>query len=93
MHRINDRFHQTETLRADKALETGEQAAGDAPKLAPITNAHNLMLRVLMPIAAAATSSSRIAIHARPMREYCRLTIQKSQQGEGEEQVVMLVHE
>ena len=46
------------------------------PNDAPIANARSLMLRVLMPIARAATSSSRIASHARPMRESCsrRLT-------------------
>ena len=41
------------------------------PNDAPIANASSLMLRVLMPIARAATSSSRIASHARPMREFC----------------------
>ena len=39
------------------------------PKVAPMANASSLMLRVLMPIALAASSSSRIAIQARPMRE------------------------
>ena len=38
------------------------------PKVAPMPNASSFMLRVLMPIALAAISSSRIAIHARPMR-------------------------
>ena len=41
------------------------------PNDAPIANASSLMLRVLMPIARAATSSSRMASHARPMRESC----------------------
>ena len=46
------------------------------PNEAPIANARSLTLRVLMPIALAATSSSRIASHARPSREFCsrRLT-------------------
>ncbi len=41
------------------------------PNDAPIANASSLTLRVLMPIARAAISSSRIASHARPMRESC----------------------
>ena len=42
------------------------------PKLAPMANASSFRLRVLMPIARAAISSSRIASHARPTREFCR---------------------
>ena len=42
------------------------------PKDAPIANARSLMLRVLMPIARAAISSSRTASHARPSREFCK---------------------
>ena len=38
------------------------------PKVAPMPNASSFRLRVLMPIALAAISSSRIAIQARPMR-------------------------
>ena len=38
------------------------------PKAAPMPKASSFMLRVLMPIALAAISSSRIAIQARPMR-------------------------
>src|SRR6266478_3314076 len=41
------------------------------PKLAPMAKASSFTLRVLMPIAAAAISSSRIASQARPMREFC----------------------
>ena len=41
------------------------------PNDAPIANASSFMLRVLMPIARAAISSSRIASQARPMREFC----------------------
>ncbi len=41
------------------------------PNDAPIANASSLTLRVLIPIALAATSSSRIANQARPMREFC----------------------
>jgi hypothetical protein len=46
------------------------------PKLAPMANARSLRLRVSMPMARAAISSSRIASQARPMREFCsrRLT-------------------
>ena len=39
------------------------------PKVAPMPKASSFMLRVLMPMALAAISSSRIAIQARPMRE------------------------
>jgi hypothetical protein len=39
------------------------------PKVAPIANASSFMLRVLMPMDAAASSSSRMATQARPMRE------------------------
>src|SRR5712671_1427016 len=42
------------------------------PKVAPMAKASSLRLRVSMPIARAATSSSRIASQARPMREFCR---------------------
>src|SRR5882762_859565 len=41
------------------------------PKLAPMAKASSFTLRVLMPIAAAAISSSRIASQARPIREFC----------------------
>src|SRR5688572_4452708 len=46
------------------------------PKLAPMAKASSLRLRVSIPIARAAVSSSRIASQARPMREFCsrRLT-------------------
>jgi len=45
-------------------------SAPDAPpNIAPIANASSFILRVLMPIAPAAISSSRIAIQARPMRD------------------------
>src|SRR5260221_473669 len=41
------------------------------PKLAPMAKARSLRLRVLMPMARAAISSSRIASQARPTREFC----------------------
>ena len=46
------------------------------PKLAPMAKASSFRLRVSMPMARAAISSSRIASQARPMREFCsrRLT-------------------
>ena len=37
-----------------------------------MAKASSFTLRVLMPMAAAATSSSRIATQARPMRESCK---------------------
>src|SRR3954470_6199095 len=42
------------------------------PNEAPIAKASSFMLRVLMPMERAASSSSRIASQARPMREFCR---------------------
>ncbi len=42
------------------------------PKVAPMPKASSFMLRVLMPMALAAISSSRMAIQARPMRDICR---------------------
>ncbi len=49
-----------------------ENIAPDTPPNdAPIANASSLTLRVLMPIAFAAISSSRIATQARPIREFC----------------------
>ena len=42
------------------------------PNEAPMANASSFMFRVLMPIARAAISSSRIASQARPIREFCR---------------------
>jgi hypothetical protein len=42
------------------------------PKDAPIAKASSLIFTVSMPMARAAVSSSRIASHARPMRESCR---------------------
>src|SRR5690606_9741615 len=43
------------------------------PNDAPMAKASSLILRVLMPIALAAISSSRTASHALPMRECCSL--------------------
>ena len=48
------------------------------PKNAPIAYAHVFVRISGMPIAAAAVSSSRIAIHARPRRESRRRTQQKT---------------
>ena len=42
------------------------------PKVAPMPKASSFRLRVLMPMALAAISSSRMAIQARPMRERSR---------------------
>ena len=47
-------------------------APATPPNDAPIAKASSLTLRVLMPMAFAAISSSRIASHARPSREFCR---------------------
>ena len=61
------------------------------PKLAPMAKASSFRLRVLMPIARAAISSSRIASQARPMREFCsrRLTTMTASTTQ-QQQVVVL---
>ena len=57
-----------------KPWNEANKAPATPPKDAPIANASNLTLRVLMPIAFAAISSSRIATKARPKREFCKRT-------------------
>jgi hypothetical protein len=47
-------------------------APATPPNEAPMAKASSLTLRVLMPIALAAISSSRMATQARPRRESCR---------------------
>ena len=54
-----------ETIVSFEALKTPANPAVDAPS----ANASSLVVTVLMPFAAAASSSSRMAIHARPIRE------------------------
>ena len=61
-----------EALRADEALEAENSPPATPPKVAPMAKASSLMLRVLIPMACAAISSSRIATQARPMRESSR---------------------
>ena len=50
----------------------GRASTDTPPNDAPMAKAMSLRLRVLMPMALAAISSSRMAIQARPMRESCR---------------------
>ena len=58
-----------------------------------MAKASSFTLRVLMPIAAAATSSSRIAIQARPMRESSsRSEMKIDRERAGEEHEVIAVH-
>jgi len=57
----DDRLHQDEALGGDETLEGGEHRARNAAERSPIANASSFTLRVLMPIALAAVSSSRIA--------------------------------
>ena len=67
----------TDSIRLN---DSGDTKPWNAPNMAPATppndapmaKASNFMLRVLMPMALAAISSSRMAIQARPMRESCR---------------------
>jgi hypothetical protein len=40
-------------------------------RIAPMMNANSLAETMLMPMASATASSSRIAIQARPIREFC----------------------
>src|SRR6266480_4173672 len=54
-----------------KACMAENMPPASPPKLAPMAKASSFTLRVLMPIAAAAISSSRIASQARPIREFC----------------------
>ena len=61
------------------------------PNDAPIANASSLTLRVLMPIARAATSSSRIASHARPSRESCSAQVDHDHGDQNEEQEVVVL--
>ena len=49
-----------------------KNAPANPASVAPMRNARILTGPVRMPIARAASSSSRIAIHARPSREYLR---------------------
>ncbi|VVE59679.1 hypothetical protein PSP20601_05603 [Pandoraea sputorum] len=74
------------TIDSQKVNDSGETKPWNAenmppatpPNDAPIANASSLMLRVLMPIALAAISSSRMATQARPMRECCKRTQMKA---------------
>ena len=66
-HRERDREHELVRARrwsAWTALRTPAKPAVDAPS----ANASSLVVTVLMPFAAAASSSSRIAFQARPIR-------------------------
>ena len=58
-------------------LIVANQAPATPPKNAPDAYAHVFVRISGMPIAAAAVSSSRIAIHARPSRESRNLMLQK----------------
>ena len=67
----------TDSIRLNDSGETkpwkaANMAPETPPKLAPMPKASSFMLRVLMPMALAAISSSRMAIQARPTRESCR---------------------
>ena len=72
MHRMEMDSISEKLSGTDEALHRGEQRAGHAAERAPMAKASSLMLRVLMPMALAAISSSRMASQARPMREFCR---------------------
>ena len=55
-----------------KPWKDANMAPDTPPKVAPMPNASNFRLRVLMPMALAAISSSRMAIQARPTRDSSR---------------------
>ena len=55
-----------------KPWKAPNMAPDTPPNEAPMPKASSFMLRVLMPMALAAISSSRMAIQARPMRESCK---------------------
>ena len=56
-----------QTIVSFEALKTPARPA----VVAPSANASSLVVTVLIPLAAAASSSSRIAFQARPTRESC----------------------
>ena len=64
-----ERDVEPELVRADDVELGGAEHAGEAAVDAPSANASSLVMTVLMPLAAAASSSSRIAFQARPSRE------------------------
>ncbi|KAG0919297.1 hypothetical protein G6F32_016231 [Rhizopus arrhizus] len=74
MHRIEIDSISEKLSGLTKPCIDAHNAPAPPPTDAPIANASSLMLRVLMPIALAAISSSRMASHARPIREFCRRT-------------------
>ena len=69
--RIDERHRRQELVRADEvsfaALKTPANPAVEAPR----ANASSFVVTVLRPLLAAASSSSRIAIQARPIRDSC----------------------
>ena len=80
-----------EVVGEDGALPRGEQAPANAGKAAPVANACSLATVVFTPMAWAASSSSRIACHAQPMRELRSRTEAPSSSARiGKEQVIVV---
>ena len=69
MHRMITDSKKVKLSGDTKAILAAKNAPTTPAQAEPITKASILSRKVLMPMAAAATSSSRIAIQARPMRE------------------------
>ena len=61
-----------------KPWNEANMAPATPPNEAPMEKASNFTLRVLMPMAFAAISSSRMATQARPRRECCRRLVTKT---------------
>jgi hypothetical protein len=72
-----------------KPWKAANIAPDTPPKVAPMPKASSFMLRVLMPIALAAISSSRIAIQARPMRALQPVADHHADHHQQQEQVVV----
>ena len=70
MHRIMIDSIRLKDSGETKPWKAANMEPDTPPKVAPMPKASSFMLRVLMPMALAAISSSRIAIQARPMREF-----------------------
>src|SRR3972149_7033506 len=93
MHRIMIDSMMVKLSGLTKPWKPAKSPPETPPKLAPIANASSFTSRVLMPIAAPATSSSRIAAHPRPPAARSPQPHRNEDHGdhEREEQVVVVV--
>src|SRR4051795_1639551 len=77
IERMNAEMLKLKSFGNVELLNDAKYAPATPPKKAPVAYAHVFVRISGIPIAAAAVSSSRIAIHARPRREYCSRSEQK----------------